>query len=107
MKRLGKFLNSGPGLMILGFGVTPAGGTFLNYTIQSRMLDNERSFEMFQIRLTEAKALQDSLLEQTSARSIGLSKLILAAETSAPRAETAGTSSWSTRTSGPVRTWWT
>ncbi len=77
MEKVLKFLNSGVGLMILGFLVTTVGGTFLNFTIQGRARKNELSFQMFKMRLEEAKTLQADLLDQISKRSVGLTQILL------------------------------
>jgi len=62
------FLETKSGLVILGFIVTTVGGTILNNEIQQKSLENEHSFEMYKIRLAEAKALQQRLLEASNAR---------------------------------------
>ena len=47
MKNFLNFLNSGAGLLILGFVVTTGVGSILNYLIQTEESNNERWFEMY------------------------------------------------------------
>ena len=76
MKNLLNFLNSGAGLLILGFLVTTGGGSILTYLIQTGKSNNERSFEMYKIRLEEAKSLQKVLLEHSTERVFYLEQIL-------------------------------
>ncbi len=76
MKKISNFLNSNAGLMILGFLVTTVGGTILNTVIQGQSSYNERSFEMFKIRIEAAKKLHEEVTELVTKRSFYLSQVL-------------------------------
>lgn len=62
------FLETKTGFLILGFLVTTVGGSILNSQIQQKTLENEHTFEMYKVRLSEAKDLQKNLLQNSTAR---------------------------------------
>jgi hypothetical protein len=76
MKNFVNFLSSGVGLLVLGFLLTTGGGTLLNHFIQKSTFENERSFQMYKMRLEEAKSLQKALLESSTARVFYLEQIL-------------------------------
>jgi hypothetical protein len=70
------FLETKSGLVILGFLATTVCGTLLNNQIQTRQSENEHSFEIYKMRLSEAKNLQAQLLKNSSARSFYLQQVM-------------------------------
>jgi len=75
-KRLLVFFETKSGLLILGFLATTICGSYLNYQIQTRQSENEHSFQMYKTRLSEAKILQEKLLENSNIRSFYLQQVL-------------------------------
>jgi hypothetical protein len=71
-----EFLESKTGFLIFGFLVTTVAGSFLNNEIQEKKSINDRAFELHRIRLTEAKALQQKILENSNSRSFYLHQVL-------------------------------
>src|ERR1700757_3957603 len=71
-----EFLESQTGFLILGFLVTTVGGAFLNEVIQGKKAENDHAFEMYRIRLAEAKVLQEKILASSNARSFYLHQVL-------------------------------
>jgi len=76
MRKLWDSLNKPAGLLLLGFLVTTTGGATLNWVIQTTASDNERRFQMYKIRLDEAKLLQKELLESSTTRLFYLEQIL-------------------------------
>jgi hypothetical protein len=74
---LSNFLDSKYGLIIVGFLVTTVGASVVNHRIQTLKSQNDQSFEIYKIRLTEAKAIQQKLLENSTARSFYLDQVFV------------------------------
>lgn len=76
MERFWKALNSGAGLLLLGFLVTTSGGAFINHVIQRSALTYKQRFEMYKIWLPEAKVLQTELLKHSNERRFYLEQVV-------------------------------
>jgi hypothetical protein len=70
------FLETKTGFLLLGFLVTTVGGSILNSQIQGRTSENEHSFEMYKIRLKEAKELQKDVLNSANARAFAFHQVV-------------------------------
>jgi hypothetical protein len=75
-KSIFRFLETKTGFLVLGFLVTTVGGSILNNQIQVKSSENEHTFEMYKIRLSEAKALQKAVLAESNARSFYLHQVL-------------------------------
>jgi hypothetical protein len=71
-QKLLEFLETKTGFLALGFVVTTVCGSLLNYQIQTKQSENIHTFEMYKVRMVEAKALQERLLKNSNARSFYL-----------------------------------
>jgi hypothetical protein len=71
------FLDSKYGILIVGFLVTTVGASVVNHRIQTLKSQNDQFFEMYKIRLKEAKEIQQKLLQNSTARSFYLSQMLV------------------------------
>jgi hypothetical protein len=70
------FLESKSGVLILAFVVTTGGGALLNSAIQDKKSENDQTFEMYKMRLAEAKALHQRLLTNSTKRAFHLQQVL-------------------------------
>jgi len=71
-----EFLESKTGILLVGFLVTTVGGAILSDAIQTKKAQNDHEFEMYKVRLAEAKALQEKLLASSNARAFYLHQVV-------------------------------
>ncbi len=76
ISRLFVFFETKSGLLVLGFFLTTIFGSLLNTQIQNISSKKVHTFEMYKLRLSEAKDLQRELLESSNKRYFSLHQVL-------------------------------
>lgn len=71
-----KFLETKTGIILLSFFVTTICCSIISSGIQNKLSENEHNFEMYKIRLNEAKLLQKDVIKLSNSRIFSLNQIL-------------------------------